>query len=88
MPNGNKRDPRVVTITDVPTLISDLRVRQSIVMSNSGNAVKLHRHEDFDFTEGFPLADGITWSDDKSTDPYWGICDTGLTSDITVWEVE
>lgn len=88
MGNANKRDPRRVTITDEPTLITDLQTRKSLIFINNGNPIEVHRLDDFAFGEGFPVDDGDTWKDGVTVDAYYAICDTGLESELTIWEAE
>jgi hypothetical protein len=85
---GNKLDPHTETVTDEPTLITDVQTRKQVVIKNKGTAtIELHHRDDFEYGEGWPLEAGETWADDKSYDNYFGICDTGLSSDVLVWEV-
>lgn len=91
---GNKKDPRVVTVTDIPSLITDLSTRKSILMLNGSSPIKLHRRATDDnddpvtFAGGWPLEAEGEWRDTISTDPYYAICDTGLESEMLVWETE
>jgi hypothetical protein len=91
---GNKRDPRQVTITKEPTLITDLQTRSRILMKNdSGSTIGLHRRATSDADEEVPITfddcypyDDPVYDDTKSSDELWGILDEDDANDeITVW---
>lgn len=92
---GNKRDPRKVTITENPTLISDLQTRMRIMVKNaSGLTVGLHRRGTDDagnpiaFADSFPLEDGEIYNEERSSDQLWGILQAAGSADVWVWETE
>jgi hypothetical protein len=85
---GNKKDPRRVTVTDEPTLLTNLQTRKGVTFLNGANDIELHRLDDFEFGEGFPVEAGDSWPDSESWDAYYAICDTGLESEVVIWEVE
>lgn len=92
---GNKRDPREVTITEAPTLITDLQTRSAIVFkNNTGSTIGLHRRGTDDngdpvvFANCFPLEDGDIYADDKSSDQLWGMLAAAGSVDVMVWETE
>lgn len=91
---GNKRDPRTVTVTDEPTLLTELSTRKGVIFLNGDNPIKLHRRGTDDngdpvtFASGYPLGANKPWGDTLSWDAYYAICDTGLESEVVIWETE
>ncbi|MEQ1763839.1 MAG: hypothetical protein ABL984_11930 [Pyrinomonadaceae bacterium] len=91
----NKRDPRKVSVTDEPTLVTDLRTRRQVLISipaEAAETVYFHRRATDDlgdpiaFEDCFPIAPGKDFTS-ESGDPIYAIVETGPI-DIWVWEEE
>lgn len=87
---GSKKPVTVVTVTDEPTLlVGDNTLRKSVTFQNQDDANTVWLGESGVTTDaGVTLAAGDVLSDDESLDAWYGVCDSGLSADVAILEVE